>query len=82
MSGSKDEASQDSKRERPSHDTAVINELLNDLPINDRQAILRFYVHGQPKEEIESALGLDAEHFQELRRSFKAAFFTRTGRGC
>jgi hypothetical protein len=82
MSGSNGDTTQSSKGERHSQDTAVINELLNDLPINDRQAILRFYVYGQPQEEIVSALGLDGEYFRGLRQSFKAAFFARTGRGC
>jgi DNA-directed RNA polymerase specialized sigma24 family protein len=81
MSGSKDEATQDSERDRYSQEQTVLNELLNDLPINDRQAILRFYVHEQSHDEIVAALGLDPDHFRELRRSIKAAFFARTGRG-
>ena len=83
MTGNNDEAIQGSRGKLHSeYDQAVINELLNDLPCNDRQALLRFYVHGQPNDEIEAALGLSADHFRELRQFFKAAFFTRTGRGC
>jgi len=74
-----------SKLERPSeseYDQAVINELLNDLPSKDRQALLRFYVDRQPHDEIESALDLDPDRFRDLRQFFKAAFFARTGRVC
>jgi len=78
---SNSEATQAPKGKLPS-DQAVINELLNELPSNDRQALLRFYVGGQPHDEIESALGLEADRFRELRQFFKAAYFTRTGRGC
>ena len=79
MSGSNNKEIQAFERKRYPEDQAVINELLNDLPSNDRQALIRFYVHGQPHDEIESALGLDADHFRRLRQSFKAAFFERTG---
>jgi methylphosphotriester-DNA--protein-cysteine methyltransferase len=72
---------QASERKCYPEDRAVIKELLNDLRINDRQALLRFYVDGQPLEELVSACGLDADHFRRLRKSFKAAFFKRTGRG-
>jgi len=78
---SNSEATQAPKGKLPS-DQAAINELLNELPSNDRQALLRFYVDGQPHDEIESALGLEADRFWELRQFFKAAFYTRTGRGC
>ena len=64
------------------NDQAVINELLNDLPSKDRQALLLFYVGGQPHDEIESALGLDPDRFRDLRQFFKVAFFARTGREC
>jgi hypothetical protein len=56
-------------------------ELLTEMPSNDREALIRFYVDFQPHENIEQALGMDAAQFLELRRSVKAAFFKRTGRG-
>ena len=62
-------------------DQVVITELLTHLPDQDREALFRFYVGGQPEAEIAAALGLDADHFRELRRSVKVAFFERTGRG-
>jgi hypothetical protein len=81
MSGFKDEAGQKSNRRRDSSkDKAVIIELLTDLPTNDRQALLRFYVDGQPQEAIELAFGLNADHFRELRQSVRARFFEKTGR--
>ena len=67
--------------ERHSNDKAVMIELLTDLPSNDRLALLRFYVDGDQQEDIESAFGMNAGYFLELRRSVKAAFFERTGRG-
>jgi len=81
MSEFKNKVTQASKKKLLA-DQDVINELLNELPSNDRQALLRFYVDGQPHDEIESALGLEADRFRDLRQFFKGAFFTRTGRGC
>ena len=68
------------KRQRLPKDETVIIELLAGLPSKDRQALLRFFVDGQPKEVIESSFGIDGERFRELRRSVEAAFFERTGR--
>ena len=69
-------------RRGSSEDEAVMIELLTELPSNDREALIRFYFDLQPHEKIESALGLNADYFLELRRSVKAAFLKRTGRGC
>jgi DNA-directed RNA polymerase specialized sigma24 family protein len=68
-------------RERHSKDEAVIlmTEFLSDLPSLDREALIRFYLDGQPHVEIEAALGLEAEHFRELRRSARQRF--SEGRG-
>ena len=62
--------------ERNSKDETVIimTKFLSDLPSRDREALIRFYLDGQPHEEIEAALGLDTEHFRELRRSARQRF--------
>ena len=69
-------------RRRRSNDKAVMVELLTELASNDREALSRFYFDLQPHEKIESALGLNADYFRDLRCSVKAAFLKRTGRGC
>ena len=71
-------------RQRPSKDEGVIimTKILSDLPSHDREALARFYVDGQPHEEIEAALSLDADHFRALKASVRAAFFNKTGLGC
>jgi DNA-directed RNA polymerase specialized sigma24 family protein len=68
----------------PSKDEAVMvmTEILRDLPSQDREALARFYVGLQPHEEIEAALGMDPDHFRELKASVRAAYFDRTGLGC
>jgi len=70
-------------RERHSKDEAVIlmTEFLSDLPSLDREALVRFYLDGQPHEGIEAALDMDADYFLELRRSARRHFSTlRAGR--
>ena len=58
---------------------AIMTDILSILPPHDREALARFYVDGQPPEEIEAALSLDADHFRELRASVRAAYFRRIG---
>ena len=67
----------------PSKDEAVIimTEILRAMPTHDREALARFYVDGQPLEDIEVALGIDPDHFRELKASVRAAFFDRTRLG-
>ena len=70
-------------RKHPSKDEAVIilTEILSALPSHDREALARFYVDGQPHEEIEAALNLDPQHFRELKSLVRTAYFDRTGLG-
>ena len=67
----------------PSKDEAVIimTEILSALPRHDREALARFYVDGQPLEDVEVALRMDPDHFRELKASVRAAFFDRTRLG-
>ena len=64
----------------PSKDEAVIimTEILSALPRHDREALARFYVDGQPQEEIAVALRMDVDQFRELKASVRAAFFSKT----
>ena len=67
----------------PSKDEAVIimTEILSALPSHDREALARFYVDLQPHEDVEVALGMNPDHFRELKASVRTAFFNRTRLG-
>ena len=69
------------QRHSKDEDVFVMTQILSDLPDPDREALTRYYVGGRTNEEIEAALGMNPEHFRELRASVRGEFFKRTGRG-
>lgn len=52
----------------------LASRLLTTLPETHRGVLIRFYVHGQPPEEIQHALGLTPTQFRLIKSRAKARF--------
>jgi hypothetical protein len=56
-------------------EVAHAREVLLSLPDRAREALIRYYSGGERAEEIQSALGLSATEFRELKKKAKAQWF-------
>jgi RNA polymerase sigma factor (sigma-70 family) len=55
-------------------DARIVEQILAALPEQERQALVRFYVHGEPTDVVCRELGLSEEQFRRIRRQAKERF--------
>ena len=53
-------------------DDASLKQILDQLPPNEREALLRFYLLDHDPDRILSELGVDAPHLREIKSRVKA----------
>jgi hypothetical protein len=52
----------------------IVEQILVGLPEQDRQALVRFYVHGEPADVVCREVGLSEEQFRRIRTQAKQRF--------
>jgi hypothetical protein len=52
----------------------IVGQVLAALPARDRQALVRFYVHGEPADAVCRATGLTEGEFRLIKTQAKASF--------
>jgi DNA-directed RNA polymerase specialized sigma24 family protein len=58
----------------PEKNARITEQILAGLPERDRQAMVRFYVRGEPADVVCRELGLTEEAFRLIKSRAKAAF--------
>lgn len=52
----------------------IVEQILAELPERDRQALVRFYVHGEPADVVCRDAGLTEREFRLIKTRTKASF--------
>jgi DNA-directed RNA polymerase specialized sigma24 family protein len=52
----------------------IVEQILARLPARDRQALVRFYVHGEPADVVCREAGLTEGEFRQIKTRAKASF--------
>jgi len=52
-------------------------EILGELPVAERNALISFYCDRKSEEEVQTTFGFDTERFREIRRSARMIFSQR-----
>jgi len=55
----------------------IVEQILAGLPERDRQALVRFYVHGEPADVVCRKAGLTEGEFRLIKKRTKARFLDR-----
>jgi DNA-directed RNA polymerase specialized sigma24 family protein len=56
---------------------AICSEILANLPSQEAQVIIRYYLEGQSEDQIETATGYASAQQLEIRQRARTAFLTR-----
>jgi hypothetical protein len=59
----------------------IVEQILVGLPEQDRQALVRFYVHGEPADVVCRETGLTEGEFQQIRTRTKQRFLALAREG-
>jgi len=59
----------------------IVEQILVGLPERDRQALVRFYVHGEPADVVCRETGLSEAEFQQIRTRAKDRFLALAREG-
>jgi RNA polymerase sigma-70 factor (ECF subfamily) len=58
----------------------IVEQILVGLPERERQALVRFYVHGEPAEVVCREMGLTEGEFRQIRTRAKRRFLVLSRR--